>query len=197
MLEKELTGLWMESIASIPSAAWRSLPDIASLPPAVRGDSSLWCERFFTPEADPHLRPAEVQWSYALATNQTPDAIRYIYSAAPYDLDTIETRAFTVVRLKLRTFTAATIQSAAGQLLQPPNIGNSWDFHLPEALTEGFRFSSDPSTNPLEIPSWEDLVEGGIRAGAPYFIRFKKVFQLQGYPNPRTWFDSDFRARTP
>lgn len=197
MLEKELTGLWMESIASIAPEAWRSVPDIERLPPDVRADSSLWCERFFTPEADPHLRPAGVQWSYAVATNQTPDAIRYIYSAAPYDLDTIETRAFTVVRLKLRTFTAATIQSAAGHLLQPPQGGNQWEFHLPEALTEGFRFSSNPSADPLDIASWEDLVEGGIRAGAPYFIRFKKVLQLQGYPNPRTWFDSDFRTSAP
>jgi len=38
MLEKELTGLWMESIASIAPEAWRSVPDIERLPPALRAD---------------------------------------------------------------------------------------------------------------------------------------------------------------
>ncbi len=195
MIEAELTRLWIESLAAIPTADWRAVPDIAALPPAVRADSSLWADRFYTPEANPHARPSDVQWSYALAGEATPDAIRYIYRVAPFDLDTIETRAFAAVRLKLRAPTAATIQEAAEQILLPPESGKPWQFTFPEALTEGCRFSTDPASSPLDIATWEDLVEGGIRAGAPYFLRFKKHLQRAGYPHLPTWFDAGFRAR--
>ncbi|MFN7935042.1 MAG: hypothetical protein U0R19_17060 [Bryobacteraceae bacterium] len=185
----------MDSVAAIPPSSWRAVPNSDGLPPAIRADASLWAERFFTPEANPHARPADVQWSYAIAGPATPDAIRYIYRVDPYDLDTIETRAFTVVRLKLRSPSATVIEDAANRLLLGPGHGQRWRFQFPEALTEGSRFSSDPSVTPIDIATWEDLVEGGIRSGAAYLVRFKKLLQRQGYEHLPTWFDPEFRAR--
>ncbi|MBL8222494.1 MAG: hypothetical protein JNL62_24865 [Bryobacterales bacterium] len=154
-----------------------------------------WAERFFTPLANPHLRPAEVHWSYTLATDDTPDAIRYLYRSASYDLDTVETRAYAVVRLRLPTLSPSLIEDAANEILLPPASGKTWKFHFLESLSEGSRFSSDLSSNPLDIASWEDLVEGGIRSGVPYFMRFKKHPQRHGYPGLGTWFDAGFSGR--
>ncbi|MBL8178404.1 MAG: hypothetical protein JNK48_27265 [Bryobacterales bacterium] len=195
MLEPDLTAIWTESILRIPPTGWRLLADIDLLPPAVRADSAMWAERFLTDAANPHLRPHAAQWSFVLATEDTPDAIRAGYRADRYDLDTVETRAYLLVRLRLREFSAAAIQEAADRLIQPAQSGSRWRFQFVETPSEGSRFSTSPASNPLTIASWDDLVEGGVRNGAPYFLRFKKHHQRQGYPNLGAWFDPDFRAR--
>lgn len=194
MTEAELTKIWIESIARIAPDTYRAVPDIEWIPRTVRANSAQWAGRFFVPEADPHQRPTEVQWSYHLATERTPDVIRYIYRALSYDLDAVESRAYAVIRLKLRQPPASAIQEAADKLLLRPAPLSRFVFQFPQTLSDGIRFSSNPETGPLEIASWEDLVEGGIRGGAPYFLRFKKHPQIVGYPNLRTWFDPEFRT---
>lgn len=194
MTEAELTTIWIESIARIGPDWYRAVPDIEWIPRMVRANSAQWAGRFFASAADPHQRPTEVQWSYHLATERTPDVIRYIYRALSYDLDVVESRVYTVIRLKLRTPAGPVIQEAADRLLLRPEGGARFDFRLPMTLTDGTRFSSNPETGPLDIGSWEDLVEGGMRGGAPYFLRFKKHPQTVGYPNLRTWFDAELRA---
>jgi hypothetical protein len=84
---------------------------------------------------------------------------------------------------------------AAEDLLLKPEGVATWSFQFPAALTEGSRFSTNPTVGPLRITTWEDRTDGGIRGGVLYFLRFKKSFELVGYPNLRRWFDESFRLK--
>ena len=100
MLDDELVTIWLDSIDRVAPDAYKTVA-FDALPPEVRGDSSLWSERFFTAAANPHNRKAVVQWSYHLATADTPDVLRCEYSVQKYDLDVIETRSYVITRIRV------------------------------------------------------------------------------------------------
>jgi hypothetical protein len=196
MTDDQLITIWLDSIDRVPADGYRPVTEWAALPSAVRGDATFWAGRFFTPEANPHNHRDTVQWAYHLATEKTPDILRYRSKVDSYELDVIETRGYLLVRVRrlLPPNTAAVVAVAEKVLLKPEGM-DSWNFHFPAALVEGTRFSTNQDAGPLRIASWEDLVAGGIRNGSLYFLRCKKVLDRMGYPDLRGWFDNTFRNR--
>ena len=195
MLDDELVTIWLDSIDRVAPDAYNPVA-FDLLPPEVRGDSSLWSERFFTAAANPHNRKAVVQWSYHLATADTPDVLRGKYSVQKYDLDVIETRSYLITRIRVNESpNREAILAAAEDLLLKPQGMATWTFQSIESLNDGSRFSTNPTVSPLRIATWEDRTDGGIRRGYLFFLRFKKSFDLIGYPDLRRWFDESFRRK--
>jgi hypothetical protein len=190
--------IWLDSLDRVGPDGYRALQGPSALPAAVRSDSALWSERFFTPAADPHVSAlaGQARWSYHLSTELTPDLVRCQYTAAGLALDLIESRAYTVLRVResdppTRDRVMAIAESV---LLKPPGT-RTWRFDFAQPLAEGAWFSTNPSVGPTRIATWELRVDGGIRGGGLYFLRFKKTLPQVGYPNLRRWFDDEFRAR--
>ena len=192
----DVTSIWLDSVDRVAEGAYRPIAGRDALPAQVRADSALWADRFLSSAANPHLRGWDVAWSYHLATKDTPDLIRAVYDIPGHGLDVIESRAYLITRIhEPAPATPQEVATVAELLLAKPPDAAAWRFQFSTALTEGGRFTTNPSIGPLDIMDWPDRVDGGIRHGRLYFLQFKKIPDRQGYPDLRRWFDEAFRAR--
>jgi hypothetical protein len=195
VLDDELVTIWLDSIDRVETNAYKPVM-FEALPAAVRGDSSLWADRFFTDAANPHNHKAAVKWTYHLSTESTPDILRGEHIVQKYALEVIETRSYLITRVRgTAPQSRSAVLAAAEDLLRRPESTATWSFQFPEVLNEGSRFSTNPTVGPLRITTWEDRTDGGVRGGVLYFLRFKKSFELLGYPDLRRWFDESFRRK--
>jgi hypothetical protein len=169
------------------------------LPEEVRGNSTMWCERFFAPEANPHAQTAPPQRSYHLSTETSPDLLRHVYTVRQVALDVVESVNFTLIRTnRMPPLTPQAAREVAKIILNLKDAEHAWTFQVPASLVEGTWFSSDPDADPMSM-SWTDRADGGIRKGALVFLCFKKEADRVGYGDIRKWFDAGFRsgAKTP
>jgi hypothetical protein len=165
----------------------------------VRGDSSMWSERFFQPAADPTRQPQAVR-AFHLAGPGTPDLLRHLYVFDGAPLEVVESINFSLVRsgaplLPLAPASRASrVRALAARLLQLETPTHRWAFQLPAELADGARFCTDPDADPMSLVSWESRVDGGIRNGQLWFLAYKKFFDRADFRDIDRWFDEPFRA---
>jgi hypothetical protein len=186
----------------VPAADFVPLAGSRALPDMLRADSEMWCQRFFTPAADPHL-VAQVALT-ARAAPGAVDLLRHEYAVGQFHVVAVESRSFTVVQVTPATgrFDAlsedarkAFVQRAAEAILNLRDAQHGWTLPVPPRLAEGVRFSTRPDQEPLFMGSWTERLDGGVLGGNPYFLLFKKVGQIVGFYSDEHWFDDEFRAR--
>ncbi|RMF85396.1 MAG: hypothetical protein D6744_01475, partial [Planctomycetota bacterium] len=51
--QNDLVAIWLASVDRVTRDDWTALEDWGMLDSAVRGNSSMWLERFLSPAADP------------------------------------------------------------------------------------------------------------------------------------------------
>jgi hypothetical protein len=185
-----------------PAADFVPVADLRALPGPLRADSRMWCRRFFAPAADPHL-VAKVALA-ARAKSGTPDLLRHEYAVGGFHVAAVESRSFTVVWVAPTTgrFDVLSddakktfVQRAAEALINLRDAEHSWTLPVPDRLSEGVRFSTNPDKELLFMGRWTERMDGGVRGGNPYFLLFKKVGQIVGFYNDEEWFEDEFRAR--
>jgi hypothetical protein len=187
----------------VPAADFVPVNGPGALPPNLRADSEMWCQRFFAPAADPHL-VGKVALA-ARAASGAPDLLRHEYAVAGFNVVAVESRSFTMIRVSPATgrFDAladdakkAFVLRAAEALVNLRDPQHSWTLPVPDRLPEGVRFSTHPDQDLMVMPSWTARMDGGVLGGNPYFLLFKKVDQILGFYNDEQWFEDDaFRAR--
>ena len=199
----ELIDIWL-NIAErrVPRDRYRPVASLDELPARVRGDSSLWGERFFTPAADPS-RQTRARRSVHVADAHTPDLLRHEYAFKGWQLEVIESINFFIVRAtgtppileRTPAERGDAIRALAAAVLQMETADHRWVFDIPPAPGEGARFSTDPSADTLHLVSWTSRVDGGISQGRVFFLCYKKFFERADYRDIDLWFDDAFRAR--
>jgi|SRR5579872_4025713 len=201
-------GAWLNMIdradaAWIAPANFTALPDGAS----VHLDSEKWCRVFFKPEANPHAAVPAATLAIHHATADTADILRYDYGSTRMHLRLYETVDFVLLRIEeggedilkvSQNKRRDAISAMAGLLLNPPPPAKAggpettWSFKFAGMIEDGSRFSTDASQEPVVMPSWASRVDGGIRAGHPYFVCFKNRQSGDGrliMLNSHHWFD--------
>lgn len=199
-MEDDLIGVWLTVVDRAAAGDWVALPDFDALPPRVRGDSSMWSERFFTPAASPAAQAHAVR-GFHRATALTPDLLRHEYPLGALRLDVVESINFFVVRVDgtpaiLQVPVAERpdrVRAAAAAILRLDADNHHWVFRLPAVLSEGSRFDTDEAADPLYLPSWESRVDGGIHDGRLYFVCYKKFFERASFRDGDRWFDGNAR----
>ena len=201
---EQLITIWLDVADRVGPADYHSVDDLAAVSGQARADSRHWAHSFFSPAASPH-QAAKVRHSVHLARADTPDLLRHEYAFGGLDLEVIESRSFTLIRIAPAALDVLAlpeaerpraVKRAAESLLHLEGAHHKWDFQLPALLAEGVRFSTNPAADPLGMRHWHERADGGIRRRALYFLCFKKIGQILGYHDVQRWFDDDFRART-
>jgi len=199
---KELVSAWLRSVAQVPLKTFIPVDSFQDLPARVRGDSSLWSERFFSDLAHPHKQTNKVQHGIHVATENTPDLILYQYRVNDLELTVVESINFTLVFVggialfnMLERNRSEAINQAAKTVLNLKDDDHQWSFHFPEKLDDNAMFSTNPDVDPFAMYSWVGRADGGIYKRVLYFILFKKAPERMGYQNTQSWFDPAFRAK--
>ena len=203
MAGDELITIWLSSIDRASQKGFVSLESLTALPDNVRGDTSLWSERFFTAEANPYHQTSGVNYSYHLSTADTPDLLRYEYEVKGLGLEVMESSSYTLIRVRPRVNLhdlkqeekLNLIHQAAQRILNMQDEDHQWDFRFPEPIVDNSRFSTDPNADPIVMSSWVSRSDGGIHKGGLYFLLFKRIPDRAGYRDIQRWFDSAFRNR--
>ena len=198
----EVVTTWIEAIERVPPQGYLPVSDFETLPKLVRGDSTMWAERFLKPEASPHARGATVQWEAHLSTADTPDILRHRLRVGPYGLDIAETINFMLIRviqtprlLELgEEARPAAVRAAALAILNLQDSEHTWVFQLPARIVDGVLFSTNPDADPLHLPSWKDRADGGVHRQTLFFLCYKKFFDRAGFRDIQRWFDESWRS---
>ena len=204
MSGNELIDAWLNVTDRVPIAHCIPIA-FQDLPARVRGDSTMWAERFLSQGANPHTGHVPVTFAFHLATVNTPDLLRYEYPVPPYELEAVESINFTLLMIRQRpelldigpTARLSAIQSAIDTVLNVKDTDHQWTFQFPAALVEGARFSTNPGVDPLFLPSWTSRADGGIRHSLLYLLCYKKFFDRANFRDIKDWFDDAFRRRHP
>lgn len=199
----ELVTIWLSSIDRASRKGFVPLASLKALPDNVRGDTSLWSERFFTSEANPYHQTSGVKYSYHLSTDDTPDLLRYEYEVKWLGLEVIESSSYALIRVRQRVNfhdlkqedRVSLVNRTAQVLLNMQDEHHKWDFRFPDAIADNSRFSTDPTADPIVMSSWMSRADGGIHRGDLYFLLFKRIPERAGYRDIQRWFDSAFRNR--
>lgn len=199
---KELVSAWLKSVAQVPLKTFTVIDSFQDFPAKVRGDSSLWSERFFSDLAHPHQQKDKVTYGIHIATDSTPDLILYQYRVKDLDLTVVESVNFTLIFVGGVTLFNALersrpdlISHAAETILSMKDSDHQWSFQFPEKLEDNAMFSTNPNIDPFAMHSWMDRADGGIYRRVLYFLLFKKIPDRVGYQNTQNWFDQAFRAK--
>ncbi|MCP5158335.1 MAG: hypothetical protein H6975_02785 [Gammaproteobacteria bacterium] len=199
---KELVSAWLNSVAQVSLKTFTPIESFQDLPAKVKGNSSLWSERFFSNLANPQKQQDKVQHGIHVATESTPDLILYQYRVKDLELTVVESINFTLVFVggmalfnMLERSRAEAIDQAAQMILNLKDDEHEWVFQFPEKLEDNAMFSTNPETDPFAMYSWTHRADGGIHRRVLYFLLFKKLPDKVGYQNTQTWFDPDFRAK--
>lgn len=155
-----------------------------SVPPAAHADSEMWCARFYRPEANPWNAKLRAKRSFHVARPDTLDLLRHDYTVAGLDLEVVESSMFSILRV-LSSVRASDAPQVAASILAP-----AWKF---PPLSEGAIASTNPAAHPMMMRSWTLRADAGIRKGVPWFLGFKRVEQILGYPSATMWFEPQFR----
>jgi hypothetical protein len=86
------------------------------------------------------------------------------------------------------------LRRIASQILWVKGGKRSIRFKLPPMLADGSIISTDPSADPWLLSTWTDRIDAGIRRGNLFFLCYKTIPQLAGFPNILQWFGDDFRT---
>ena len=200
MQGEELLVAWLGAIDRVSRNDFVSVENYDALSARVKGDSSLWSERFFTAGANPNAQTTPVKRSFHLATVDTPDLLRHEYQFKQWNLDVIESINFTLVRVQpgimnLRDAERLSfISLAAKEILNLQDAEHQWIFQFPAKVTDGIKFSTNLGADPLNLASWKDRADGGVHQGVLYFICYKKFFDMGDYRDIQNWFDDAFRT---
>jgi hypothetical protein len=199
---KELVSAWLKSVAQVPLKTFTVIDDFQELPARVRGDSSLWSERFFSNQAHPHKQKDKVRHGVHVATASTPDMILHQYRVKELDLTVVESVNFTLIFVGGVTLFNALerdrpdlIHQAAEIILNLKDNDHQWSFQFPEKLEDNAMFSTNPEVDPFAMYSWADRADGGIYRRVLYFLLFKKIPDRMGYQDTQSWFDQAFRTK--
>ncbi|HVR83158.1 MAG TPA: hypothetical protein VMU54_02530 [Planctomycetota bacterium] len=193
---------WWTCIDAAPAESWKEVrPD--ALDAQVRADSEYWCRQQLVSDALPYLpgrKEAIAASPSAEGTPHTPvrlDLLRHRYKVDDFDLELVEGRNFTLLRLPaprvLQGSTAqrgAEIHRLARMLMTEP-----WTFLLPGTIGEGIQFTSNPDVLPDETFSWKERGDGGIRAGKLWFLCSRRIPDIVGFHNGMQWFSDEFRGQ--
>jgi hypothetical protein len=192
---EQLVRAWLGAVDRVPIQQYVPVAGFKELPAAVQGNSSLWCERFFAPRADPNAQKVR-RLSCHLATESTPDLLRHEYALEDIQLDVRESINFTMMRIGgMRPATAAEVSRIARTVLNLKDETHQWAFQIPAALSGEVWFSTNPDEDPVSMSGWEERADGGIHNGALVFLCFKKDGQRVGFKDIQGWFGSGFRPK--
>jgi len=200
---EQLIRTWLGVVDKVPPAALIEISDYSQLPNSVRGNSSLWSQRFFSVQADPHKQQTKVKLRVHLSTEDTPDLLLQNYEFKSWHVSVVESNNFTLIRVsggadpcslgevQGRDF----VQTVAHLILNVKDDEHVWRFELPDRLSDGIIFSTNPQVDPLYLAQWSDRADGGIYKGTLFFLCYKKLLSVAGYEDIKMWFDKDFRAK--
>ena len=203
MAGEELIRIWLNVADRAEAEGYRNVNGIAALPARVRGDSSLWSERFLSRDSDPQYQKTGVQIGVHLSTADSPDLLRYDYRLDSRRLSIVESNNFMLIRIAeppaplnssqstLREY----VEAAAASILNIRDGDHVWRFQFPDQIREGTIFSTQQTTDPLFLPQWTERADGGIHNRVLYFLCYKKVLQNAGYDDIKNWFDPEFRRQ--
>jgi hypothetical protein len=193
---EQLIRAWLDAVDRVSPNDYRPIGSFDEFPDAVRGDSEMWCERFFAPQANPRLQSVPPALTYHLSTDASPDLVRHVYAVQKLALDVVESINFTLIRTNRRSpLVAQDVHEVASSVLNLKDPEHEWTFHIPASLSDGTWFSTDADADPFAMSSWADRADGGIRKDILVFLCFKKDPDLVGYRDIRQWFDGAFRSR--
>lgn len=191
---EDLIRAWLGAVERARSEEFVPLAGFDLLPPLVRGDSSLWSERFFASGANPHRQARPPRLACHLAGAASPDVLRHEYSVAQMPLEVLETANFALIRVgDARAQTAADVNRIGGAILNAEGDGRHWVWRLAAGSGSEAWFSTDPEADPLSMESWTARADAGIRGGTLMFLCFKKDAQKLGYHSMKGWFGPGFR----
>lgn len=194
---------WLAAVERLSLADYIPSEDFEKIPGQARADSYFWCDEFFTPEASPHRAAPDVKHGFHVATASTFDLLRHDYTVGELGVRVTESRSFTLVQLarpaaellKLSPRDQSTeIMQIASTLLRMQGPRCSRSFTLRRKLAKGSSFCTNPSADPRLLGSWTERIDAGIRCGTLFFLCYKRVAQIVGFPNACQWFDDDFRS---
>jgi hypothetical protein len=197
-----ITG-WLAAVESVPPGDFISIADFETLPGQVRADSYFWCDQVFRSGANPHTTVSGVVHSLHIAQKGTFDLLRHEYRAEDTGLIVTESRTFILVQvaptavdlLKLsRPDQGTELRRVASQILCVKGGERCLRFKLPPMLADGSIISTDPSADPWLLSAWTDRIDAGIRHGSLFFLCYKIIPQLVGFPNILQWFDDESRT---
>lgn len=189
---EKLIQAWLGAVDRVPDDQFEAIASYKELPELVQGNSSLWCERFFAPEANPHLRKPAPRLSCHVATETSPDLLRHQYSVDNLQLDVIESVNFTLIRIR-GAANPADVPGLAPRILNVKDSTHQWTFPAPSANQPWV--STSPGADPLSMASWTKRADAGLHQGALTFLCFKKDDQRVGYRDIQGWFGPAFRPR--
>src|SRR5688572_8792208 len=184
---------WRRAAVEAVSSPFALIESAGKLPPAVRGDSAYWAERFLAPAARP-LEHAEATVEVRIATERSPDLLRYRFKLGTTPVIVLESATFTFVAVEHRAIPGPVeIAGVAESLLDVKGHGHDWVFAPPTSHGGELRFSTGAEVDAWSMRSWADRVDGGIVRGLLYFLLFKKNPERVGYDNAQRWFPNEFR----
>ena len=201
MPDDDLVMIWIASVERVTRDDWTSLADWSMLDSEVRGDSSMWLERFLSPAADPEERSG-VDHSIHVATDETSDLLRHEYEVDSRTVVVTEQRNFALVEIPDPEFDPAgpdetakqaTVNRIAQHLLNMAGGRKKLEFKFAGPLVEGSRFSTNTHADPFALRDWSERVDGGVRNGRLWFLFFKKQPQRVGYEDSQDWFSENLR----
>ena len=157
---------------------------------------------FLKEEVDPFRGLTGTKWLVHAADPGGIDLLRSKYEAAKLHLAVTESINFVVVKampigrsLSVVKDRQAILQGLIQSVVKTDTIDRQWKFSLPTDFTRDPMLISSSGAPPLrDLQSRNDRADILLWHDAVYFVFYKKVEQLEGFPPEDRWFSPEARA---
>jgi hypothetical protein len=187
----------LREIDKAPAPSWTRITSLSEVDRSERGYVVNWDRNFFRPG----LLPQEARPEAVISVHFDPDLLRQEYEAAGMRLAVVETRGFTVVQV----VSADTVRLLG---LKPPDrlqaisrIGSTllqvpgpWFPRTPSSAQESAAYSTAPDRWTMGMSAWDDRVDAGIYKGQLYYLCYKRIPQIFGFPSSEGWLRNTLRG---
>jgi hypothetical protein len=202
MTDEEIIRTWFDAVQGIPVADYVPFRDAAAVPPRLRAESQVWCQRFFTAEANPYRAENKARHSYYRAGKEPLDLLRHDYKVAEIGLSVKEGANFTLISavpLKpdemFMPGGRAIIENTARAIINLADREHLWDFEYPPVIVDGAIISTDSAASLFSLPEWGSRADVVIGKKALHFFCYKRYPPKMGFRDSATWFGDAIPAK--
>ena len=180
----------LRELDKAPPASWTRITGLSEVDRSELGYVVNWDHRLFRAG----LAPYEAQPEAVVSVHFDPDLLRQEYETAGMRLAVVETRGSALIQV---------LSADASRLLglKPPDrlqaisrIGTTlldvrgpWLSRTPSSAHEAAAYSTAPDRWTMGMNAWDDRVDAGIYRGQLYYLCYKRISQMFGFPSSDGW----------